>query len=136
MTGSMPKRWQKLDLSGNEGRKLSPEMFRSLMLILFSVSFWYMGYNAVTTAFTRYATEMWGQDVGGASTCLMIATVGAVISYIPIGMISSRIGRKDYTHAQGVALLAGCFALGALMAPPSPPCSMSCSPWWALHGRQ
>ena len=58
----------KLDLSGNEGRRLSPEMFRSLMLILFSVSFWYMGYNAVTTAFTRYATEMWGQDVGGAST--------------------------------------------------------------------
>ena len=105
----------KLDLSGKEGRRLSPEMFRSLMLILFSVSFWYMGYNAVTTAFTRYATEMWGQDVGGASTCLMIATVGAVISYIPIGMISSRIGRKK-TILIGVALLAGCFALGALMA--------------------
>ena len=105
----------KLDLSGNEGRRLSPEMFRSLMLILFSVSFWYMGYNAVTTAFTRYATEMWGQDVGGASTCLMIATVGAVISYIPIGMISSKIGRKK-TILIGVALLAGCFALGALMA--------------------
>ena len=105
----------KLDLPGNEGRKLSPEMFRSLMLILFSVSFWYMGYNAVTTAFTRYATEMWGQDVGGASTCLMIATVGAVISYIPIGMISSKIGRKK-TILIGVALLAGCFALGALMA--------------------
>ena len=43
----------KLDLSGNEGRRLSPEMFRSLMLILFSVSFWYMGYNAVTTVFAR-----------------------------------------------------------------------------------
>ena len=58
---------------------------------------------------------MWGQDVGGASTCLMIATVGAVISYIPIGMISSKIGRKK-TILIGVALLAGCFALGALMA--------------------
>ena len=104
-----------LDPSGNDRRRLPPEMFRSLMLILFSVSFWYMGYNAVTTAFTRYATEMWGQDVGGASTCLMIATVGAVISYIPIGMISSRIGRKK-TILIGVALLAGCFALGALMA--------------------
>lgn len=84
----------KLDLSGNEGRRLSPEMFRSLMLILFSVSFWYMGYNAVTTAFTRYATEMWGQDVGGASTCLMIATVGSGNILHTDWLISSRIGRK------------------------------------------
>ncbi|MBQ7091823.1 MAG: MFS transporter, partial [Clostridia bacterium] len=76
------------------GHKLPKDMFRSLMLILFSVAFWYMGYNAVTTAFSRYATEMWGQNVSGASTCLMIATVGAVISYIPIGALASKIGRK------------------------------------------
>lgn len=101
--------------SGNDRHRLPPDMLRSLMLILFSVSFWYMGYNAVTTAFTRYATEMWGQDVSGASTCLMIATVGAVVSYIPIGMISSRIGRKK-TILIGVALLTGCFALGAFAA--------------------
>jgi len=98
-----------------KGRKLPPEMLRSLILILASVSLWYMGYNAVTTAFSRYATEMWGQDVSGASTCLMIATVGAVISYIPIGMISSKIGRKR-TILIGVALLAACFTVGALVA--------------------
>ena len=101
-----------LALSVNE-KKLKAEA--DIINDRFSVAFWFMGYNAVTTAFTRYATEMWGQDVGGASTCLMIATVGAVISYIPIGMISSRIGRKK-TILIGVALLAGCFALGALMA--------------------
>lgn len=97
------------------GHKLPPDMFRSLMLILFSVAFWYMGYNAVTTAFSRYATEMWGQNVSGASTCLMIATVGAVVSYIPIGSLASKIGRKR-TILIGVATLAGCFLLAALVA--------------------
>ena len=97
------------------GHKLPKDMFRSLMLILFSVAFWYMGYNAVTTAFTRYATEMWGQNVSSASTCLMIATVGAVVSYIPIGALSSKIGRKR-TILIGVAVLAGCFLLAALVA--------------------
>lgn len=97
------------------GHKLPKDMFRSLMLILFSVAFWYMGYNAVTTAFSRYATEMWGQNVSGASTCLMIATVGAVVSYIPIGALASRIGRKR-TILIGVAVLASCFLLAALVA--------------------
>lgn len=105
----------KYDTPIGAGHKLPPDMLRSLMLILFSVSFWYMGYNAVTTAFSRYATEMWGQNVSGASTCLMVATVGAVISYIPIGALSSRIGRKR-TILIGVAVLAVCFLLAALVA--------------------
>jgi len=32
--------------------------------------------------------------VGEAADCLMVATVAAIISYIPIGMIASKIGRK------------------------------------------
>ena len=35
-----------------------------------------------------------GQGLGGASTCLLIATAGAIVSYIPIGQIASKIGRK------------------------------------------
>ncbi|MEA5060547.1 MAG: MFS transporter [Candidatus Pelethousia sp.] len=88
---------------------------RSLFLILFSVSFWFMGYNAVTTAFTKYAEVVWGHGVGQASTCLLIATAGAVVSYIPIGMLASRIGRKK-TILMGVAALAVCFAAGGFMA--------------------
>ena len=105
----------KYDQPIGTGHKLPKDMFRSLMLILFSVAFWYMGYNAVTTAFSRYATEMWGQNVSGASTCLMIATVGAVISYIPIGALASKIGRKR-TILIGVAVLASCFLLAAVVA--------------------
>ncbi len=95
--------------------KLPQDVKRSLGLILASVALWFMGYNAVTTAFTKYATSVWGQNVGQASTCLMVATVGAVISYIPVGMISSKIGRKK-TILIGITVLAGCFAVGAFAA--------------------
>ena len=52
-----------------------------------------------------------GQALGGASTCLLIATGGAVVSYIPIGIIASKVGRKR-TIMAGIVLLAACFGSG------------------------
>lgn len=96
-------------------QKLPPAVRRSLILILASVSLWFMGYNAVTTAFTKYVTGVWGHDLSQASTCLLIATGGAVVSYIPIGMLATRIGRKK-TILMGIALLAASFTLCAFVA--------------------
>lgn len=93
--------------------RLPPEQMRSLVLILCSVSLWYMGYNAVTTAYSKYFTRMWG-DLSGAATCLMIATGGAVVSYVPVGILSSRFGRKKMILV-GVAILAVCFALAGMV---------------------
>ena len=93
---------------------LSPEVRRSLMLILFSVFFWFMGYNAVTTSFTKYVFVQWGYDIKAASACLMVATVAAVLSYVPVGMLSSRFGRKRMIQF-GVVLLAASFTAFALM---------------------
>lgn len=93
------------------GGALPREMKRSLTLILCSVSLWFMGYNAVTTAYSRYFTRMWG-DLSGAASCLMIATVGAVVSYIPVGIISTKIGRKRMIMI-GVVILASCFGIAA-----------------------
>ena len=70
-----------------------------------------MAYNAVTTWFTTYVSVMMGRTLGGASTCLLVATGGAVLSYIPIGALSSRIGRKR-TIQGGVILLGMCFFFG------------------------
>lgn len=95
------------------GGKLPPEMRRSLVLILLSVFFWFMGYNAVTTAYSKYFALMWG-DVSGAAQCLTVATVGAVVSYIPVGALSTRIGRKRMILI-GVTLLAVCFAAAGLV---------------------
>ena len=87
---------------------LPSEVKRSLFFILLSVALWYIAYNAVTTAFSRYATHVWGLENGGYANCLMVATVAAIISYIPIGVLSSRIGRKR-TILIGVALLTFCY---------------------------
>ena len=98
---------------------LDPALRRSLILILCSVSLWFMGYNAVTTAFTKYVSVQWGYDIKAASQCLMVATVGAVVSYLPVGFLSSRFGRKRVIQA-GVLLLAACFGMAALFAQFSP----------------
>ena len=74
--------------------KLSGPKLKSLIFLLLSVAFWYMAYNAVTSAFSRYATEVWNLENGGYADCLMVATVAAIISYIPLGMLAGRIGRK------------------------------------------
>ena len=98
---------------------LDPALRRSLILILCSVALWFMGYNAVTTAFTKYVSVQWGYDIKAASQCLMVATVGAVVSYLPVGFLSSRFGRKRVIQA-GVLLLAACFGAAALFASFSP----------------
>jgi MFS family permease len=92
---------------------LPKDVKKSLIFILMSVAFWFIAYNAVTTAFSRYATEVWGLEGGGYADCLMIATVAAIISYIPIGMISSKIGRKK-TILIGIVLLGSCFLVAGL----------------------
>ena len=55
-----------------------------------------------------------GEGIGGTNTCLMVATVGAIVSYIPIGMAASKFGRKRTIQA-GVILLAACFLAGFLL---------------------
>ena len=97
------------DGSGNE--TLPKPVKKSLIFLLSSICLWFIGYNAVETWFTTYVSQVMGQALGGASTCLLIATGGAVISYIPIGIIASKVGRKR-TIMAGIILLAACFVSG------------------------
>lgn len=97
------------DGSGNE--TLPAGVKKSLGFLLASIGLWFIGYNAVETWFTTYVSNVMGQALGGASTCLLIATGGAVVSYIPIGVLASKIGRKR-TIMGGIILLASCFGLG------------------------
>ncbi len=110
--GVSPEEDQVAKVSESGSEKLSPPLRKSLILILASVFLWFMGYNAVTTAFTKYATQQWVQDVGSAATCLLVATGGAIVSYLPIGLLSSRIGRKKMILI-GIVLLSGCFAIAS-----------------------
>ena len=97
------------DGSGNE--VLPSDVRRSLSFLLASIALWFIGYNGITTWFTTYVDKVMGQGRGGASTCLLIATGGAIISYIPIGQIAHKVGRRK-TIMIGIVLLAACFLSG------------------------
>ena len=97
------------DGSGNE--VLPAKVKRSLGFLLASIALWFIGYNGITTWFTTYVDKVMGQGLGGASTCLLIATGGAIISYIPIGSLAHKIGRKR-TIMIGIIMLASCFLAG------------------------
>ena len=94
--------------------ELPKEVKRSLSMLLTSIALWFIGYNGVTTWFSTYVDVVMGQGLGGASTCLLIATAGAIVSYIPIGQIASKIGRRR-TIQGGIVLLTICFALGYVL---------------------
>jgi len=93
---------------------LPKEVKKSLLFILFSISLWYMGYNAISTSFSKFATLEWGMSLGSANMCLTIGMAVAILSYIPIGELASKIGRKK-TIIAGVIVLSLCFAGCALL---------------------
>lgn len=84
------------------------EVKRSMYFMLASIFLWFTAYNAVTTAFSRYTKVVWKMEGGSFANCLMVATVAAILSYIPIGNISAKIGRKK-TIMGGVLLMAACY---------------------------
>ena len=102
-----------------ENEPMSAEVKRSLTFLLASVFLWFTAYNAVTTAFSRYATKVWGMQGGGFADALMVATVAAILSYIPIGIISSNIGRKR-TIIIGIIMMSISYFCGFLFKEYSP----------------
>ncbi len=115
------------DENGNK-RKLSKGEFFSLILILASVIFWFMGYNAVTSKYSVYASKVLNLDY---NMTLMLAQAAAIVAYIPVGLISSKIGRKKAILA-GVVMLCTAFSVAATLTAGSSPIIMNCM--FALAG--
>ncbi len=88
--------------------KLPKDVKRSLIFILVSAFLWYCAYNGVTTSFSRYFEYKFNIDAGSSSLYLTVATVAAIISFIPLGIISSRLGRKK-TIIGGIILMTVCY---------------------------
>lgn len=88
--------------------KMPRPVFRSLTLILVSVFLWFMAYNAVTTAFSRYCVNVWGTDLGTSSSYLLTATVSAILSFVPLGFLSGAVGRKRSVLI-GIAMMTACY---------------------------
>ena len=88
----------------------------SLILILASVVLWFMGYNAVSSKYSVYAGNVLKLDY---NLTLIVAQAAAIISYIPVGIISSRIGRKR-AIISGIAILLTAVTSAIFMTDQSP----------------
>ena len=91
--------------------KIAKPQLISLILILTSVFLWFAAYNSVTTAFSRYCVNVWNTDLGTSSGYLLVATVVAIASFVPLGFISNKLGRKK-TILIGIIMMAASY-LGA-----------------------
>lgn len=107
------------DASGD--RRLSKAERKSLLLILASVVLWFFGYNAVTSKYAVYASSVLNLDY---NTTLTIATGAAIVSYIPVGAVASKIGRKK-TILAGIVILGGAFLFGSFIRAGSSPLVMN-----------
>lgn len=116
------------DDDGSGSRKLSKGELTSLLLILASVVLWFFGYNAVTSKYSVYAGKVLNLDY---NMTLIIAQAAAIISYLPVGFISSRIGRKKAILA-GVIMLAVAFGVASFLRQGSP--AMLMNAMFALAG--
>ncbi len=92
-----------------------PELI-SLLLILASVALWYIGYNSITSKYSVYASNILHFDF---NFTLIIAQAAAIIAYIPVGIIASKIGRRK-TILAGIVILASAFFIGNFITANTP----------------
>jgi len=99
-----------------KNRSLSSTQKKSLLFILASIVLWFMGYNAITSKYSVYATMILHKDY---NLTLIIAQLAAIVSYLPVGIIASKVGRKKCILA-GVVMLAIAFGTAGFMRADSP----------------
>ena len=97
-------------------KKLTRPELISLLLILASVALWYIGYNSITSKYSVYASNILHFDF---NFTLIIAQAAAIVSYIPVGIIASKIGRRK-TILAGIILLASAFFIGNFITANTP----------------
>lgn len=102
--------------ASESSKKLSKAEFNSLILILASVALWFIGYNSITSKYSVYATNILGFDF---NLTLIIAQAAAIVSYIPVGMIATKVGRRK-TILAGIIILSTAFTLGLFVTPTTP----------------
>ena len=110
------------------GRKLSVDEVKSLIFLLLSIVLWFFGYNAVTSKYSVYASNILHKDY---NLTLIIAQAAAIVSYLPVGFIASKAGRKK-TILAGVVMLTTAFTVAAFLNAESP--TMLMSAMFALAG--
>jgi len=82
-----PGLWQNLQSVWNDQN-------RSVLYLLLAIFAWFVGYNALETFFTSYATSVLDVTAGRASQLFTIAGGAFILFAVPAGYIAGKIGRK------------------------------------------
>lgn len=88
--------------------KLSKAKRNSLLFMLASIFLWFFGYNAIVSAYSKYAVVQWNLDGGLYAYALLVAQGTALVAFLPIGAIATKVGRKK-TILIGIAILTVAF---------------------------
>ena len=104
------------EVAAPKKEKLPKDKLVSLILILASVALWFTGYNAITSKYSVYSLNVLNKSY---NTTLLIAQAAAVVAYIPVGIIASKIGRKK-SILIGIGMLTVAFG-GAIFINASTP---------------
>ncbi len=103
------KEWDIVDEVEELGTaKLPKEKFGSLLLILFTVFLWFMGYNAVKSHLSTYATSVLNLKDSFVGIINIINGIGGAVALLPVALLASKIGRKK-TIILGLLLAAAAF---------------------------
>ncbi len=87
-------------------RQVSISEDKSTIAILGAIFFWFFGYNAIETWFTKYGNEVLGFLTADASFLLNGIALSFVIFAVPAGYIAGKFGRKN-TILAGLIIVIG-----------------------------
>jgi MFS family permease len=95
-------------------RRIAPDVRRSLLLLMLSIFFWFVGYNAIETFFTSYGVTVLGIAENQASLLSSISYITFILFAVPSGYLAARIGRRR-TITIGLVAFAAVLLVGYFM---------------------
>ena len=103
----------------NRGVHLKGSVRKSLIFLLVSVFLWYMAYSAIETNYSRYASEIWGLGEGEYTKPMLFGSIVALISFVPLGIVSKKLGRRK-TVFIGLSVLLAAVVIIAIISSYTP----------------
>lgn len=120
-------------LSDEDKKKLQKAKFKSFLLILASIFMWFMGYNAVSSNMSVYATRGLNLSAGIASIISGVSMGISAIAFIPVGALAVKIGRRK-SIILGFALAVVSYALIYIFLRPSGSAAVLFSLFYLISG--
>jgi maltose/moltooligosaccharide transporter len=99
-------------LKSNVSTPLKKEYRLSFWLIMASVFLWFFSFNAVTTKFTDYASNV--LELENFVLPITVANIAALIGFLPLAALANKIGRRK-TVLIGILMLASGTLVGSLL---------------------